>query len=105
MNNQVKQPTYKFRPKDRSVPFVKREARYGDPSVRKSFSVRSQRVWDQKRPFLCRVFSRVHVYASHSPGAVAKRWKQADVRFDYRFGNSDRASRRFINEYTAHAWA
>jgi hypothetical protein len=105
MNKKIKQPTYKFRPNNSSVPFIKREAHYGDPSVRKSFSIRSRQVWDRKRPFLCRVFSRVHVYTSHSPGAVAKRYKQADVRFDRRFGDSDRASRRFINEYTAHAWA
>lgn len=98
--------TYKFRPNSDKMTYRIRVQHYGDnPGYRNNYQVRSDRVWDGRRKFLCRLFSWIHSNHSHAPKPVARRWQQANRRFERRFGNSDRASRRFINEHTAHAWA
>ena len=102
MNEKIKQTTYKFRPNEYSGPYIlkcRRLNQYQSTKWRPRWTPKD------KRAFLSKLFSVIHHYSSHSKPALAKRWKQADVRFEKRFGNSDRASRRFINEYTAHAWA
>lgn len=96
--------TYKFRPDEHLGPYMLKCHRRGDYTT--PYKWRSRwRMTTSKRAFLTKLFAVVHHYSAHSSPSVAARWKQADTRLNRRFGNSNRASRRFINEYTAHAWA
>ena len=61
--------------------------------------------WNLNRRTLGRIFSRLHYLACHAPAPVRARYRGAYLLFyNQHFAGRGRASVRYLNTYTAHAW-
>lgn len=61
--------------------------------------------WTQHQRGISRRFSRLNYLAHHAPKPVQARWRQACDEFERKhFASGGRASTRYLNTYTCHAW-
>lgn len=67
----------------------------------------NRRTWNftlPNRNFLVRANAYLHHYACHAPKAVQSKYKHAYKKFDKQHFGTSVASRRYLNEYSCHAW-
>jgi len=98
----------KFRPQEiGKVYLLKQRLKHGHTD---SYNWQSRVRWYRakdgiNRQFIIRTFQYLHYRACHAPAPVRLRWKSAYQRFEKRhFASAGRASIRYLNTHTAHAW-
>lgn len=61
--------------------------------------------WGLNKRVIGDQFSRLHYLACHAPGPIRKKWWPAYKSFVARhFGDSSRASVRYLNKHSCHSW-
>lgn len=62
-------------------------------------------VWGKHQQQFARRFSRLHYLACHAPVATQRRWQPVYRAFMNRhFGDSGKASMRYLNKWSCHSW-
>lgn len=98
----------KFRPQDLPKSFVmKQRLKYGRTD---SYNWQTRvkwypAGWRLNKQTLGNIHSRLHYLACHAPEPVSKKWAKAyKVFMNKHFGDSGKASMRYLNTYSAHSW-
>jgi hypothetical protein len=61
--------------------------------------------WGFNKRTLGQIFGQLHYLACHAPAPVQKRWRPAYNNFCNKYlAQKGKASVRYLNKYTAHAW-
>lgn len=61
--------------------------------------------WGFNKRVLGSIHSRLHYLACHAPEPVQRRWAKAYIAFEEKhFGSPGRASMRYLNRWSCHAW-
>jgi len=61
--------------------------------------------WGFNKRVIGDMHSRLHYLACHAPGPIRKKWRVTYTNFMARhFGDSGRASVRYLNKYSCHSW-
>lgn len=98
----------KFRPQDLSKSYVmKQRLKYGRSD---NYNWQSRVEWfpagyKLNKKTISKQFSKLHYLACHAPAPVCKKWAPAyKVFMNKHFGDSGKASMRYLNTYSAHSW-
>lgn len=98
----------KFRPQEISKTFVMRQRLKTGRSDNYNWQSRVEWYpagWGKHRQQFAKRFARLHYLACHAPAPIQKQWKSAYVKFMAQyFGDSGRASMRYLNTWSAHRW-
>jgi hypothetical protein len=98
----------RFRPQDISKRYIIRQRRITGVSESYNWQTRIRWYpagWGFNKQVLGRVFARLHYLACHAPAPVQRQWRPAYNKFCDRYlAQKGRASVRYLNKYTAHAW-
>ena len=97
----------RFRPQDIDTRYIMRQRRMTGRSESYNWQTRRRRTTKESinRKFIVRNFQYLHHYARHAPATVQKQWDHAYRQFEARhFASRGKASMRFLNTWTAHAW-
>lgn len=98
----------RFRPQDMSKPYVmKQRLKYGRSD---SYNWQTRIEWypvgfKVNNKTIFKQFGRLHYLACHSPENIQKKWQSAyNVFMKKHFGDSEKASIRYLNEWSCHNW-
>ncbi len=98
----------KFRPQNIDWRYKSRLKRYGADVTGYNFQARVRWYpvgYGPNKIAIARTFSRLHYLACHSPKKVAIKYKVAYNNFKNKhFARKDKASMRYLSEWTAHRW-
>ena len=98
----------KFRPQDISKRYTMKQRRLTGRSESYNWQSRIEWYpvgWGFNKRTIGKQFSKLHYLACHAPAPVTKRWKKAYWEFERKhLANNGKASIRFINKWTCHAW-
>jgi len=97
-----------FRPQDISKKYIMRERRRTGRVENYNWQTRIEWCpagWKPNQISISRRFRQLHYLACHSPEPVQQRWRQAYRQFcNQHFADRGRASMRYLNTWTCHAW-
>lgn len=98
----------RFRPQDLPKSYImKQRLRYGRTDTYNwQTRVKWYPVgWGLNKRVIGDIFGRLHYLACHSPKPVRQRWRKAYKAFEAKyFASRGKASMRYLNNRTAHAW-
>ena len=98
----------RFRPQDISKKYIMRERRRTGRVENYSWQTRHKWYpagWRPNHISISRRFGQLHYLACHAPEPVQRRWRQAYQQFcNQHLAARGRASRRYLNTWTCHAW-
>lgn len=98
----------KFRPQDIDTRYIMQQRRMTGRS--ENYNWQSRVEWFPvgyrvNKKTIAKQFGRLHYLACHAPAPVNKRWQKAYANFMAKhFGAKGKASMRYLNEWSAHAW-
>lgn len=98
----------KFRPQDINARYIIKERRLTGRAENYNWQTRAKWYpagWKVNHISIGRRFGHLHYLACHAPAPVRHRWRSAYQLFEKRyFASAGRASIRYLNTRTAHAW-
>jgi hypothetical protein len=98
----------KFRPQDISTRYIMRERRVTGRVENYNWQTRDKWYpagWKTNQISIGRRFGHLHYLACHSPELVRRRWSAAYKQFcNQHLADRGKASVRYLNKWTCHAW-
>jgi len=97
----------KFRPQEVSIRYIMKQRRVTGRVENYNWQTRIKWYpagWKTNQISIGRRFSHLHYLACHAPAPVQKKWRAAYQQFCRKHLAHDKASMRYLNTWTCHAW-